>query len=69
MFKKHPIGCCFAFGMLQQSQAAPKEVQEELEQSKRKVTQLNENRAEIIWLLKQAIFRKGRQPMVSLTRH
>jgi hypothetical protein len=40
---------------LQQSQAKTKEVQEELEQSKRKVTQLNENRTEMIWLLKQAI--------------
>jgi hypothetical protein len=40
---------------LQQSQAKTKEVQEELEQRKRKVIQLNENRTEMIWLLKQAI--------------
>jgi hypothetical protein len=39
----------------QRSQAKTKEVQEEFAQSKRKVTQLNENRTEMIWLLKQAI--------------
>lgn len=40
---------------LQQSQAKTKEVQEELAERKRKVIQLNENRTEMIWLLKQAI--------------
>jgi hypothetical protein len=40
---------------LQQSQAKTKEVEKELTESKRKVTQLNENRTEMIWLLKQAI--------------
>jgi chromosome segregation ATPase len=40
---------------LQQSQAKTKEVEEELNESKRNVTLLNENRTEMIWLLKQAI--------------
>jgi hypothetical protein len=46
---------------LQQSQAKTKEVQEELAQSIRKVTQLNENRTEMIWLLKQAIKAEEKQ--------
>jgi hypothetical protein len=51
---------------LQQSQAKTKELQQELAQKRAKLAELNENRGEIIWMLKLAIKAEETQKTIKL---